>query len=44
MIICFQISDVVKIINLHGNLKQDRNQINQLYFDFTVESIGKLIF
>ncbi|XP_026819419.1 mitogen-activated protein kinase kinase kinase kinase 5 [Rhopalosiphum maidis] len=39
-LICYK--NVVKIINLHGNLKQDKNQINQLYFDFTVESIVRL--
>lgn len=47
MIICikfgyiyFHIAETVKIINIHGNLKPDRNQINQLEFDFDVESIG----
>ncbi|XP_025191259.1 mitogen-activated protein kinase kinase kinase kinase 5 isoform X1 [Melanaphis sacchari] len=39
-LICYK--NVVKVINLHGNLKQDKNQINQLYFDFTVESIVRL--
>ncbi|VVC41289.1 Hypothetical protein CINCED_3A000113 [Cinara cedri] len=39
-LICYK--NAVKIINLHGNLKQDRNQINQLYFDFNVESIVRL--
>jgi len=34
------IADVVKIINLHGKLKSEKNQINQLYFDFNVEAIG----
>ncbi|XP_050438819.1 mitogen-activated protein kinase kinase kinase kinase 5 isoform X1 [Adelges cooleyi] len=39
-LICYK--NVVKIINLQGNLKQDRNQINQLYFDFNVESVVRL--
>lgn len=31
---------MLKIINIHGNLKDGRNLINQLYFDFNIESIG----
>ncbi|XP_050528661.1 mitogen-activated protein kinase kinase kinase kinase 5 isoform X2 [Daktulosphaira vitifoliae] len=39
-LICYK--NVIKIINLQGNIKQERNQINQLYFDFDVESIVRL--
>ncbi|XP_025425653.1 mitogen-activated protein kinase kinase kinase kinase 3 isoform X2 [Sipha flava] len=39
-LICYK--KTVKIINLHGQLKADRNQVNQLHFDFDVESIVRL--
>ena len=39
----FIFSDVVKVVNLQGKLKSNKKQASELFFDFPINNIGKLI-
>lgn len=36
----FYVLDIIQIIDLYGNLVHCKNQINELFFNFKIESIG----
>lgn len=38
--LCF--TDVVRVVNLQGKLKERKKQTSELKFDFNIDSIGKL--
>lgn len=35
------VSDVVRVVNLQGRLKERKKQTSELRFDFNIDSIGK---
>ena len=42
-ILFFIFLDVVKVVNLQGKLKSNKKQASELFFDFPINNIGKLI-
>ena len=38
------VADVVKVVNLQGKLKSSKRQASELFFDFSINSIGEYRF